>query len=177
MSLADDILIILTSYSGGYRLMRQRIRGYYGKPKAYHPSRRDYLTRIKTFKDETLRKTLSRLKKRGLVENPKSIWRITKKGRDYITTKLADRLNFHGVYKQSLKTRAKSMIIAFDIPESYRRAREWLRYELRLLGFELLQKSVWIGPSPLPKEFIEAINELNLISYMKFFRATEEDIV
>jgi len=71
MSLTDDLLIILTAYSGGYRLMRKRLRGI----EISRPKRIDY----QKLKEQTLRTTFSRLKKQGLAENRNGIWAITEK--------------------------------------------------------------------------------------------------
>ena len=69
------------------------------------------------------------------------------------------------------------MVIVFDIPELRRKQRNWLRAELVALDFIPLQKSVWLGPAPLPKEFIKYLSETNLLQYLKFFKAAEEDII
>lgn len=68
------------------------------------------------------------------------------------------------------------MIVMFDIPESHKRVRNWLRIELALLGFEILQKSVWLGPTPLPREFIEKLTATDILQFIHFFRVTKEDV-
>ena len=45
------------------------------------------------------------------------------------------------------------------------------------LGFEMLQRSVWLGPSPVPQEFIDSLRKLQILQYMKFFEAKEADII
>jgi CRISPR/Cas system-associated endoribonuclease Cas2 len=47
--------------------------------------------------------------------------------------------------------------VLFDIPEKRRKIRNWLRDQLKEWDFELVQKSVWIGKGPLPKEFNERL--------------------
>ena len=69
------------------------------------------------------------------------------------------------------------MIVAFDVPEHERYKRDWLREELLVLGFEPIQKSVWFGPSPLPENFVRELGSRELLSYLKFFRAREEELV
>ncbi|PIV64901.1 MAG: hypothetical protein COS09_02420 [Candidatus Nealsonbacteria bacterium CG01_land_8_20_14_3_00_12] len=167
MSLIDDLLIILTDYSGGYRLMRKRLMGM----EVPQPDKIDY----QKLKEQTLRSTLSRLKKRGLIENKTGVWNITDNGRKFLKNKLISKIPHFEHLKT--KNKKKEMVIVFDIPEIRRRQRNWLRMELVALGFILLQKSVWIGPAPLPKEFIEYLNETNLLQYLKFFKAVQEDIV
>ncbi len=168
MSLSDDLLIILTDYSGGYRLMRKRMAGYTGPVGKRMPPRE--------VGDDTLRVTLSRLKKQGLVKNNGGIWAITAKGRDFLMTKLTKKPP-RFVYQNRKSSAKKNTIIIFDIPESDRRKRDWLRGELTALKFIKLQKSVWFGSSPLPNDFIAALNEFNLLRYVKFFKATEEEII
>ena len=165
MSLAEDILIIFTNYSGGYSLMRDRITGYTG------PHKSSYRNSVK---DSVLRVTLSRLRKKGLVENKNGIWKITRKGLDWLNKKTP--LPRHQKYFQKKKS-LKNMIIVFDIPETAKKKRNWLRFELMNMGFAMLQKSVWFGPAPLHEDFINAIKEIGIIQHLKFFGAKEDDIV
>ena len=167
MSLGDDLLTILTSYSGGYKLMRKRLMGM----EIPRPERVDY----QKLKEQTPRTTLSRLKKRGLVENRNGIWAITKKGRRFLKNKLISKIPHFKHFK--IKSEKRNMVIVFDIPELRRKQRNWLRAELVALDFIPLQKSVWLGPAPLPKEFIKYLSETNLLQYLKFFKAAEEDII
>jgi DNA-binding transcriptional regulator PaaX len=169
MSFVDDLLAILTSYSGGYRVMRSRIRGMPSSRRSYEATRE--------IKETTLRATLARLRKLGLVENRKGIWALTEKGRRYLRGRKSRFVKLHGKYPSTITERKKNMIIAFDVPEPDKRKREWLRAELRCLGFTPIQKSVWFGPSPLPGKFLENLSELDILSCVKFFRATEEDVV
>ena len=167
MSLGDDLLTILTSYSGGYKLMRKRLMGM----EIPRPERVDY----QKLKEQTPRTTLSRLKKRGLVENRNGIWAITKKGRRFLKNKLISKIPHFKHFK--IKSEKRNMVIVFDIPELRRKQKNWLRAELVALDFIPLQKSVWLGPAPLPKEFIKYLSETNLLQYLKFFKAAEEDII
>lgn len=167
MSLVDDLLIILTDYSGGYKLMRKKLIGM----EIPRPEKINYWE----IKERSLRTTLSRLKKQGLVENKNSIWAITGEGKEYLKTKLALKIPHFKHLK--INKNKKDMVIIFDIPEIRRKQRNWLRWELMSLGFILLQKSVWLGPAPLPKEFIKYLSETNLLPYLKFFKASQEDII
>ena len=166
MSLVDDILIILSSYSGGYKLMRKRIHGIADKESG------------KTFsKEESLRVTLSRLKSRGLIGNKNHTWHITKRGKEYLKNGSKLKLRHFSRFKSNKKFDKERMIVAFDIPEKKKSYRNWLRNELVSLDFEAIQKSVWLGPSPLPEEFVKYLDEIGILSYLKFFRVRKEDIV
>jgi len=124
-----------------------------------------------------MRVTLSRLKKRGLVEKKGKMWRITKLGREYLH-RASGAFHWPIHSKATRATRApKNMVIVFDVPEKEKRKRNWLRAELRLVGFTILQESVWFGPAPVPESFAKNVKELQLLPYLKFFEAKEKDIV
>lgn len=177
MSLIENLLIILTSYSGGYQLMRRKLSmpthpwpPYYKKY-----TQNQAIEELKEVKEAILKTTLSRLKKRGLVENKNRIWKITAKGEIYLREKISSKIPHFGHLKKE-KTK-NTMIVVFDIPETRKKQRNWLRGDLKALGFMQLQKSVWFGPAPLPKQFIKYLNDTNLLQYLKFFKAAKEDIV
>ena len=166
MSIVQDLLVILTDYHGGYRLMRNHIRGMGTSSTIPNYSKR------RTPSDAVLRVTLSRLKQKGLVEHKNGIWKITAAGRAYLIKMRGKlKLPFHARKRQIRQP--KTMIVIFDIPETQKRKRKWLRTELKNLGFEILQKSVWSGPAPLPNEFIKSLHDLHLLPYLKFFKASE----
>lgn len=130
--------------------------------------------------DNTLRATLSRMKKAGLISNKAGEWCITQRGRASFATIQQKRKQSpppHISKQKNLSLKPKTIIVTFDIPETRKRERAWLRVELINLGFTMLQKSVWFGPSPLPKEFIESLDHMKLLSYIKFFKATTADII
>jgi hypothetical protein len=68
-------------------------------------------------------------------------------------------------------------IVIFDIPESRKNDRKWLRSALRTCGFTLLQKSVWTGKRKLPVEFITALQERGLLSFIQILEITRSGIV
>lgn len=162
MSLSEILLEYLLIHQTSYKETRCKLLG------DTHPNLRN--SRKTT--DAVLRVILSRLKKRGLVENENGIWKITKQG-----VGLIRQLRKSSKNKISNKKMPKNMIIAFDIPEPLKSRRNWLRIELLNLDFVMLQKSLWFGPSPLPKEFLSSLNQMKLLSYIKFFEAKESEIV
>ena len=64
-------------------------------------------------------------------------------------------------------------LVVFDIPERERKKRDTLRAELIGYGFEGLQRSVWIGHRPLPADFIEFLDSLNLKNKVHIFSVRE----
>ncbi len=168
MGLTDDILTILFSYHDGYRLMRRKLSGAspFSDGRIYRG--------FEDASDSAIRVTLSRLKKRGFVENKKGIWRLTKAGRGYFANKIS---LFPTHSEKTAKRNPKSIVISFDVPEIHKKKRDWLRAELLCLGFEMLQKSLWLGPAPLPEQFVESLRKLQLFPYIKFFEAKEAEII
>lgn len=159
----EKILMFLTDYPAACKAIRL---GIY---KTDHQEKTG-----KEIRGGTLRVTLSRLKKKGLLENKNGLWRTTGKGKDYIGNK---RKKLQIFSRDKARNRKKDLVIIFDIPEDNRSKRDRLRDMLQMLDFKYLQKSVWIGPSPLPKEFIEYLNQNNILKFIKFFKVKEEDII
>ena len=119
------------------------------------------------FKRPTFVAILSQLKAQGLVKQiPKRgrrYWRLTARGR----AALAERR--HSV---SPLPDGQKRLVCFDIPERDRAKRRWLRGELIASGYRQLQKSVWIGDTPLPREFIDALDALDLRGRVHLLRVT-----
>lgn len=64
-------------------------------------------------------------------------------------------------------------VFVFDIPEGDRYKRSWLRSALKNLNFTMLQKSVWIGKTKLPKSFLDDLEALDLFSYIHIFSVSK----
>jgi CRISPR-associated endonuclease Cas2 len=70
-----------------------------------------------------------------------------------------------------LKSNApKNLIVMYDIPHNQKKERDWFRRHLIKFGYIMIQKSVWVGPSPLPKEFLEYTKEIKIGSNFKTFK-------
>ena len=77
--------------------------------------------------------------------------------------------------KEKPKADTKIMVL-FDIPERKRKTRTWLRLQLKLWDFEMLQQSVWLGRGPLPKEFTNRLRMLNIQEGVKIFKIRDKKI-
>ena len=77
MSSVDDILTILFSYSAGYKRLRQLT---YGGERIPRPQGRKQSNKIS---EHTLRSTLSRLRRNGLIERRGDVWVITPEGKGF----------------------------------------------------------------------------------------------
>lgn len=109
------------------------------------------------FSSRTFSTILSRLKVQGLVakggEHRRSGWLITSKGKSVLNKNLQiDPPEEDGIPR----------LVMYDIPESAKRKREWLRGELIACNFKQLQKSVWLGYSPLSEKFIKTLDSFKL---------------
>ena len=120
--------------------------------------------------------TLSRMKANGLLKSTEEKWTITPEGEEFLDVQRPDIRKFFPPKKGKARNVSRNLIIVFDIPEKKRRYRDWLRSELIGFDFEQIQKSVWFGPS-LPEEFVRYLEEENLLEHVRFFRATEKDLI
>ncbi len=66
-------------------------------------------------------------------------------------------------------------VIIFDLPETIKKWREYLRTELKNLGFYPLQESVYITPYPVTGEIDHLLKEWNLRKYFRYLTISEID--
>ncbi|OHB22424.1 MAG: hypothetical protein A2939_02585 [Parcubacteria group bacterium RIFCSPLOWO2_01_FULL_48_18] len=160
MAITELILEFLESSPGNYGALRRAV---------LYPTKPRYTRMGRPSTETTFSTTLSNLKKQGLVKKEVSgAWRILQKGKEKLLQLRQKRLPAHS-FKKTTNDKTRSTIIVFDIPEKYKRYRNWLRTELKLLDFTLLQKSVWVGNGLLPEEFIKNLNDLNMLKYIHIF--------
>src|SRR3989338_825438 len=65
------------------------------------------------------------------------------------------------------------IIISFDIPEKFRRKRDWLREVIQNLGFKMVHKSVWVGNIKLPEQLIFDLERVNILEFIEIFEVTK----
>ena len=68
------------------------------------------------------------------------------------------------------KDSAKNLIVMYDIPSGQKKERDWFRRHLIKFGYIMIQKSVWVGPSPLPKDFLDYLKEIKIGDNFKTFK-------
>ena len=118
------------------------------------------------YKKESVRVGLSRLHKKGYLTNSSSGWSMTKEGRKYF-----ENLRLLGYISSPFdKNSPDDIVIAFDIPEKNRIVRRWLRNQIKIFGYKMLQQSLWIGPGPLPSSFLKRLEDLNIRKNVKTFK-------
>ena len=152
MTLIEKILKEITETSFSYKGVRVNILG---------------IPKFKKHSAGSLRTTVSDMHKRGLIGPSDKGWLITPAGKQYIKRKADSLINFYFNYP---KNSPKKLIVMFDIPETRKTEREWFRWHLKKFNYLMIQKSVWVGPSPLPKEFMDYIERIKLKSSVKTFK-------
>ena len=68
------------------------------------------------------------------------------------------------------KNAPKNLLLIYDIPEGRKKERDWFRRQLRNFDFAMIQKSVWVGPSPLPEDFLNYLKRIGLQKEFKTFK-------
>jgi len=151
MSIVHDILKELDHTTLYYKGVRVNLLG---------------LPKFKNYSSSSLRGTMSRLIKEGFVEDYDGLY-ITPKGKNYIRRKIDSLKQFDFKFQ---KDAPRNLIVMFDVPEQKKAEREWLRWHLKKFNYRMIQKSVWVGPSSLPKEFLDYIKSIGLKKSLKTFK-------
>lgn len=155
--------VFLSGYGESYRKVK---RGIYSSKRAPRESWGE-----RYGESQKLYATLNRLKRDGLIEKTDrkkgraSIWKLTKKGEEKRKQKSDPSGNRYG--EEATDDHLK--IVIFDIPETEKQKRTWLRHVLAELEFTILQKSVWIGTRRLPRQFIIDLQKAKLTQYIHIF--------
>ena len=102
-----------------------------------------------------------RLKRRGIIDINDGSIELLDKGRMFFVNPTR--------FIKTKPSKDKKIVVLFDIPETKKKIREWLRSQLKLWEFTMIQKSVWIGDGPLPKEFSERLKLLGVNKGVKIF--------
>lgn len=114
------------------------------------------------------------LKKQGYIkiknlEGEKAVL-LTKKGAEKVLkTKFK-------LEKRERRKDGKWLMVLFDIPEKKRKLRNFFREYLQVLGFKMLQKSVWVCPFGVLKEVESMAAGYLLDPYVKIFLIEEIEI-
>lgn len=115
---------------------------------------------------ESLRSTLDRLRRNGYIARDERGYCLTSKGRKFYK----NRLEFRNFTHEFPKDSPKNLLVMFDVPQERNSHRDWLRKQLKMFNYMMIQKSVWIGPSPLPKEFVAYIKEIGMKDNIRTFK-------
>jgi CRISPR-associated endonuclease Cas2 len=122
---------------------------------------------FKKYSYGSMRTTLWRMHEKCLIEKDMVGWYITPAGKNYIKRKADSLKEFDFKFP---KNEPKNLIVMYDIPENKKAEREWFRWHLKKFNYEMIQRSVWVGPSLLPKEFIDYLKKIKLKDTIKTFK-------
>ncbi|MES2223761.1 MAG: hypothetical protein V4469_02390 [Patescibacteria group bacterium] len=128
------------------------------------------MPRFESQNKQSLKSSFYRLSRGGYIEKEASGWRLTETGKKYLKSDHSNYKTFSSPFK---KESPKNLIVIFDIPEERRSERDWFRSHLRRFDYLMIQRSVWVGPSPLPKEFQDYLKKLKLKSCLKTFKLSK----
>ncbi len=111
--------------------------------------------------------SLRYLKREGFVaEDHRSgllFWRLTKSGHLHLKLLKTRHMRY------SKEKTDKVFIVSYDIPEHSKKHRDWVRGVLKLLDFSMVHKSVWIGSSKIPEDFLRDLKTRSIFSYIQIF--------
>ena len=122
----------------------------------------------KLLNKSVLATALKRLRENGLVNfvDDKTLeLRLTDKGKSqalWTKMRLEDE-KWDGLWR----------LVIWDIPEKRRNARDLLRHQLKQLGFEKLQNSVWVSKKDCTKLLKEYINKVGIGDWVKVLETKE----
>jgi len=124
------------------------------------------------YRKESVQVSLSRLSKNGYCKNINGNWSLTKKG--ILRTR---EINLFSYIPSPFKENQPcNTVISFDIPGPKRTTRDWLRNQIKIFGYKMLQQSLWLGPGPLPPTFIKRLEELKIRKNIKIFTVKKTTI-
>jgi CRISPR-associated endonuclease Cas2 len=155
MSVERDILEYLNKNKSNLKYKGIRV-GFMGLPD------------FRYYKYQTLANNFTILSKKGFIRKmPNGEYFVTTKGIIFLESGKDFLKRFEANKNENSP---KDLLIVYDIEEGKKREREWFRYHLKKFHFLMIQKSVWVGPSPLPEEFSDYLKEIKLNDNLKTFK-------
>lgn len=152
MSLKNDILEILSTPKFYYKGVR--VNAF-------------FLPTFGNYEKESVRNNFYNLNKNGYIEKSDGYFKINKKGEELLNKNKKKYLrNFNPTENKN----PKNLLLLYDIPEDKKKERDWFRKTLVKYSFIMIQRSVWVGPSPLPKEFLDYVKLIGLKNSIKTFQ-------
>lgn len=88
----------------------------------------------------------------------------------YKKINISKRRYLRSFISDSKKNSPKNLLLIYDIPEGRKKERDWFRRQLKNFDFMMIQRSVWVGPSPLPLEFTDYLKRIGLQKEFKTFK-------
>ena len=152
MSIVSEILEELWNTELNYKGVRVNLFG---------------IPRFSKYPQRSIRTTMDRLKKKGIIEKELAGIVLSKYGKEYVKRKYDSLKQFENPGNLS---KDRTLLVMFDIPTEKKSHREWLRWHLKRFNYVMVQKSAWVGPYPLPKEFNQYLKRIKLDKCIKTFK-------
>ncbi|MFA5932171.1 MAG: hypothetical protein WC793_02230 [Candidatus Paceibacterota bacterium] len=86
------------------------------------------------------------------------------------TRKVPKRFYLKSFVSDFHKNAPKNLLLIYDIPEGRKKERDWFRRQLKNFDFVMIQRSVWVGPAPLPADFLSYLKRIGLRKEFKTFK-------
>ena len=125
--------------------------------------------KLKRYKKESVQVALSRLRVKGYIEKSEKGWCIAMKGKKRAEEKYL--LSY--IVSPFKKDSPQNTIISFDVPVHSNILRNWLRNQIKIFGYKMLQQSLWVGPGPLPYQFMKRLEDLKIRKNVKTFKISK----
>jgi DNA-binding transcriptional regulator PaaX len=124
-------------------------------------------SRQKGLSKEAFRQHLYRLNKKGIIKTEGNIIYVNQKDIQNFSVKR------NSIIKSILPNKTEKILISFDIPETKKKTRDWLRNQIKYWDFEMIHKSLWLGYGSLPEEFIERLKKLGIYENVRIFKTVK----
>jgi len=150
----------------------KRLLGYMTPPKKFN------YFELRRLEEKHFYTLLAKLRKEGIIKKQgmgmSAVCNLTGNGLKKLLNYAESKQSFNLPRRNYIAKKIDGQIlVVFDIPENLKRYRNWIRHQLVIIGFSMLQKSVWIGAYQIPSDFIHDLRELNLLQYIHIFKVTK----
>ena len=115
----------------------------------------------------------SRLRKDGLLSKENT---LTAKGMRYISRGENNQKQYPKRFYEKGKEE-KIVLVTFDIPEKKRGYRDWMRSALSSMGMEPLHKSVWVGKTAIPEDFLNDLQSSRLLDCVEILEISKKGTI
>lgn len=112
--------------------------------------------------NKALQKMLENIKNKGLINLGGEEMKLTAKGKKMLREielsdlKLAKPKEWDGTWR----------LVAYDVPEKYKKSRDFFRYILEKNHFYQIQKSLWVHPYQCKEEIAAVAQNMHLLPYV-----------
>lgn len=137
-------------------------------PKFYYkgiPVNAFFLPVFENYNKKSVRNNFYYLHKDGYIEKSAGNFIINKNGKEFL-----EKYKKLKIFEAEENNGPKNLLLLYDIPEDKKKERDWFRRTLIKFSFVMIQRSVWVGPSPLPKEFLDYVKSIGLKDTIKTFK-------